>query len=266
MTSISWEEFEKQCTEYLKQTFGTLATFIHQGGADSTVPDILVTKSDTTKFYIEAKHTPAQCGQFVLLPNIESGTFEYSNQNKSEVNEYSQIIIEHMNNNFNSFCEAGTTGQDIVIQNSQEVFSNWIIKAYREKNVKFFITDNFTILPIEDFQKHFKVSAKYRIKRSGSNNIGRNRIKLVSDYISSKEDYGIMEITEVKDKLFVTSTKELDTTRFILIDNEYMFSTREDKFEIRKLSNTYNANVIFSIEKIQSAQGLTSEQFSTILK
>ena len=37
-----WEEFEIQCTDYLNNRFGAYARFFHQGGADSTVPDILV--------------------------------------------------------------------------------------------------------------------------------------------------------------------------------------------------------------------------------
>ena len=37
-----WKDFELDCTNYLIQKFGAYATFIHQGGTDSTVPDILV--------------------------------------------------------------------------------------------------------------------------------------------------------------------------------------------------------------------------------
>jgi hypothetical protein len=35
-----WEDFELQCTNYLNKKFGLYADFTHQGGADSTVPDI----------------------------------------------------------------------------------------------------------------------------------------------------------------------------------------------------------------------------------
>ena len=34
---ISWEAFELDCTNYLNNKFGKYATFIHQGGSDSTV-------------------------------------------------------------------------------------------------------------------------------------------------------------------------------------------------------------------------------------
>lgn len=59
-----WEDFEVECTDYLNKRFGAYARFIHQGGADSTVPDILVETNSGHSFYIDAKHSPAQCGQF----------------------------------------------------------------------------------------------------------------------------------------------------------------------------------------------------------
>ncbi|MCQ2386693.1 MAG: hypothetical protein MJ078_08535, partial [Clostridia bacterium] len=66
-----WEKFEYQCTDYLRKTFGQIADFIHQGGTDSTTPDILVCRPDGCRYYFEAKHCPAQCGQFVLIPNLQ---------------------------------------------------------------------------------------------------------------------------------------------------------------------------------------------------
>lgn len=35
----AWEEFEINTTRYLNDTYGEFATFIHDGGADSTIPD-----------------------------------------------------------------------------------------------------------------------------------------------------------------------------------------------------------------------------------
>lgn len=260
-----WESFEIKCTEYLQSSFGSLATFTHQGKSDSNVPDILVEKLDGSKFYIEAKHTPAQCGQFVLLSNSSTRTFNYSTKNKSQLNQYSQAIINYMNTEFNYFCEADTKGIQISFPGSNEIFINWIINSYLEKGVKFFITNDFTIFSIEDFANYFTVSAEYRKKRSGSNNVGYSRLKLVSDYISSG-DYDIKEIIPMKDKLFITSTQDLDNHRFTLGGNEYMFAIRGDVFEIRKLSNTKNANVIFSIDKVENVEGMMPEEFIHSLK
>lgn len=260
-----WEEFEIKCTNYLNQTFGTYATFTHQGGPNSTIPDILVETSSGNSFYMEAKHSPAQCGQFVLLPNIETETFEYSKQNVSRINTYAKMIIQHMNKSFDEFREAGTSGKEINMQNGSDIFSNWIIQTYQDKRTRFFITNNFTILPIERFQQYFDVTAKYRIKRSGSGNVGKSRLKSVMEYISS-HNYEITDFRVQKDKFFVISSQQLHNQRFILDGNEYMFSLRGNEYEIRKLSNTYNANVIFSIEHDSSVPGMNKNEFIEALK
>ena len=44
-----------------------------------------------------------------------------------------------------------------------------------------------------------------------------------------------------------------------------MFSQRGERYEIRKLSNTYNANVIFSVKLNEYASGLTDQEFITAL-
>lgn len=83
-TMATWDNFEIEATRYLENKFGSFASFIHQGGADSTVPDIFVRLKSGKSFYIEAKHSPAQCGQFVLLPNIQTKSFIYSRKNANQ--------------------------------------------------------------------------------------------------------------------------------------------------------------------------------------
>lgn len=258
-----WEEFEIQCTDYLNSKFDSYATFSHQGGADSTVADILVQTKTGNSFYIDAKHCPAQCGQFVLLPDLDSYTFQYSKQNVNRINKYAEMIIAYMNQDFDTFREAGTAGKDINMPNGSNIFANWIIQAYQEKGVTFFITNNYTILPIQQFSEYFEVSAKYRIKRSGSGNVGKNNINSVMDYIIS-HDYIITDSHSNGNKLFVSSPCNLHNKRFILRGIEYMFSLREDKYELRKLSNTYNANVIFSIKQ-KSTHSISDEFFIQFL-
>ena len=260
-----WEEFEIQCTNFLNSRFGAYATFFHQGGADSTVPDILVKTKSGNSFYIDAKHSPAQCGQFVLLPNLDTETFEYSHLNVNLINRCTEIIMDYMNKDFNAFREAGTAGKDIDMPNGSDIFADWIIQAYKDKGVKFFITNNYTILPIERFREYFDVTAKYRIKRSGSGNVGKSRLKTVMDYIST-HDYVITDFRVVGDKLFVVSPQQLHDHRFILRGIEYMFSLRRDIYEIRRLSNTYNANVIFSIRYKASMPGISEPEFIDCLK
>jgi len=259
----TWEQFEIDCTRFLMEQFGEYATFIHQGGSDSTVPDIKVTTKKNKQFYIEAKHSPAQCGQFVLLPNIETRKFEYSRLNSTEINEFSQVIINHMNNNFEEFKEAGTAGKNIEFDNCQNVFNDWIVKTYKDKGVKFFITNNNVILPIEEFAEYFNVSAKYRIKRSGSSSVGSGNIDKVTEYL--KSTFSNIELKTTYDKIFIYTNDNLHNQRFIIGRNEFMISKRENNFEVRKLSNTFNANVIFSIELKTNKGGISIADFIFIL-
>lgn len=254
-----WMDFEIDCTDYLNDRFRAYAHFIHQGGADSTVPDILVETKHGNSFYMDAKHSPAQCGQFVLLPNLSSRTFEYSQKNVNHINIYAEKIIAHMNSQFDEFREAGTAGKDIIMEDDSSIFSNWIIQTYQEKGVAFFITNHYTILPIDRFREYFDVTAKYRIKRSGSNSVGKSQLAPVLNYIESH--YTIHDSRMEGNKLFVTSNDNLHNLRFLLGDYEYMFSLRDREYEIRKLSNTYNANVIFSIKLIAKQPGLSDENF-----
>ena len=259
----TWEQFEIDCTRFLMEQFGEYATFIHQGRSDSTVPDIKVTTKKNKQFYIEAKHSPAQCGQFVLLPNIETRKFEYSRLNSTEINKFSQVIINHMNNNFEEFKEAGTAGKNIEFDNCQNVFNDWIVKTYKDKGVKFFITNNNVILPIEEFAEYFDVSAKYRIKRSGSSSVGSGNIDKVTEYL--KSTFSNIELKTTYDKIFIYTNDNLHNQRFIIGRNEFMISKRENNFEVRKLSNTFNANVIFSIELKTNKGGISIADFIFIL-
>lgn len=258
-----WEEFETECTNYLNEKFGTYAKFSRQGGSDSTIPDILVNTNSGNSFYIEAKHSPAQCGQFVLFPNLETRSFEYSASNVNRINQYAEMIMEYMNNDFDEYREAGTAGKNIDMPHGSDIFTNWIIQTYADKGVKLFITNDYTILPLSNFSDYFDVSAKYRIKRSGSSNVGKSRMKFLMEYINN--NYSITNFYTDGDKLFVSSKQQLHNQRFILEGNEYMFSLRGKNFEIRKLSNTYNANVIFSI-KCKLTQGITNDEFIAYLK
>lgn len=254
-----WEDFENQCTEYLNQKFGKYAVFTHKGGADSTVPDILVSTKNGNSFYIEAKHSPAQCGQFVLLPDLKTKSFRYSDLNATELNESSQKIIAYMNQDFEAFKEAGTAGKTINISDQTNIFSNWIIRTYADKGVKFFITNDNTIVPLEHFSEYFDISAKYRIKRSGSGSVGKSRLDCVMDYIRS-HDYAVTAFRTEENKLYVTSQNQLKNQKFVLNDHEYMFAARKNEYEIRKLSNTYNANVIFSVI-FKETKGLSDDDF-----
>lgn len=239
----NWQEFEKECTKYLNDTYGNMFTL--EGGSDSTKADINVTTKTGNEFYIDVKQSPAQSGQFVLLPDIETQTFIYSTLNATPINDEAKAMMHHMNSDFDNYKESGTKGREIIFDNCANVFCNWIFNYYKSKNAKYFITNEFIILPIEKLSTYFDIKAMYRVKRSGSSGVGKSNAITVLNHI--KSNFSISSHRLDAAKLFVKSDIDMHNTRFILNGYEYMFSKRDDEYEIRKLSNTFNANVIFSI-------------------
>ncbi len=244
------EKFENNCYEYLKQNYQN-TTFHLEGGMDSTKSDIAILKNGVPNFYIEAKDSAAQSGQFVLLPDEESETFVFSPKNRSMPNEMTEMIIQYMNNDFHKFNNAGTAGEPLHIDSS--VFSDWIITHYIDKNVKYVISyeNNFVILPIRKFSSYFEISAKYRIKKSGSGYPAKRDLIIVQNEIKTLYPSALIVINN--SKLFVTLNEPLYQDKFVIGKYTYYFSQQDtNTYKITRLSNTYNMNVIFSIKLIKS--------------
>ncbi len=255
------EKFETSCYEYLKNSYTTKKTkFHHEGGMDSTTSDIAVVKNGKIDFYIEAKDSSAQSGQFVLLPNEDNETFVFSPRNKSKPNEMTNIIIEYMNSNFQRFHNAGTSGEPLNI--NATVFADWIIEHYKNKNVKYVISysRDYVIFPIRKFKQYFDIVANYRIKKSGSGNPAQKDIACVKQCISNY--YANAKFAQADKKLYAEITEPLTTDKFALGNYTYYLSERSsNKYEVRKLSNTYNMNVIFSIKLIKTQDAADLEEF-----
>ena len=242
------EDFEIRCFEYLRKMYRSKTTdFNRKGGMDSTTSDIAVIKNGHVDYYIEAKDSAAQSGQFVLLPDESSKTFIFSPRNHSEQNEMTEIIIDYMNHDFDRFNAAGTSGESLDIDSS--VFSDWIINHYSERNVKYFISykDNYVVFPIRRFASYFDVIANYRIKKSGSGHPAQKDIPSIKQLISKA--YPSSVFTFDGKKLSVTITDSVMQNRFVSGKYTYYLSQKNAiTYEIRRLSNTYNMNVIFSIQ------------------
>lgn len=246
----AWECFEDECTRYLNKCFGTYAKFTHKGGTNSTVPDILVETHVGNSFYIEVKESSAQSGQFVLLPDENNRRFVFSSRNKTESNLYTEMITEHMNNNFDRYIVAGTAGCSVDIDKC--IFEQWIVNSLKAKGVKFIITKgkNYVIFPISRYGMYFDIDAKYRLKRSGSS---EPSIKNRNDVINWLEnESAVNEISIEEKKIYVKGNNSLDGKKFNINNFTYLIAPRaESSYEIRKLSNTSNMNVIFSINLIK---------------
>lgn len=240
---MSWRNFEEECTLYLNKKYGI--KFEQQGEFDSTVSDILY-RGEKKDFYIEAKMPNAQCGQFVLLSDLKNGVFKYSPKNKTSENQYTKMIVDLMNSNFHKFCNSGTAGSYINMPKS--IFYNWIINYYKEKDVEFFITKNqgeFLIFHIDQFPKYFDVTAKYREKKSGSSSL--------NNYNKSDFEYA-MSIAGIDfsfSGLDIISDNYLDRVKVNGKKYDYLLRKNGSTYKVRKLSNTRNSNVIFSIELME---------------
>lgn len=256
----NWEICEKECFEYLKSKYADkIFDFEHNGGFDSTKSDILLKKNGIVCFYIESKMTAAQCGQFVVKQ--EQGRFVNSENNRHQKSLIEEVIIDKINEQFEFYANPGTAGKSLNIE--KEYFYEWICNFYKTKNVKYFIVEkevgknkltaeNFIIFPIKHFQRYFDVFATYRVKKSGSKVPSKNCIEEIEN---SLENQGIThsEIDFKDDKAYIGIQNKTEKFKIQALNYDYQFNPIKEKlFEIRQLSNTKNANVIFSISLVKN--------------
>lgn len=243
-----WEIFESDCVNVLNREYSKYnVTFEGTGKSDSTQSDIKVLKNKSLLFFIECKMNVAQSGQFVLLP--KDTHFIYSPGNEFEINEFSQVILNYINDNFELYKNVGTASLDIPL--SKEIFNSWIINHYKSKNAKYIITSYNSlglIFPIEKLGDYFNVTANFRIKGSGSSSLPTSHSNAVSNFFSQKYGSSYSRMYTNGNKYLVEcSTRIPDKTEFSLDSTRYFIREQgNNTYEIRKLSNTRNANVIFS--------------------
>lgn len=236
-----WKLFELDCNAYLNKKYGNF--FTHFGFSNSTISDIKY-ENNKKMFYIEVKMPSAQSGQFVLLPDYQNKKFIFSPNNKTKPNKSTDFIIAYMNKHFEKYAHVDSIGQNIDID--PKIFNEWITNTYKDKGVKFMITKgkDYIIFPINQYGNYFFITAKYRIKKSGSSKVPKSKQQEVLKKLTQ------MNINfELTDDFNIKSNNHLNKLKFQVDDSEYMFSYfKENIYHIRKLSNTRNANVIFSIE------------------
>lgn len=257
-----WGIFEEECFEFLSKTYGSVSVkFEKSGMSDSTAPDVKVFINGVNTFNIETKMSSAQCGQFVLIPDDINKLFNFSSQNKYPENEYSNKMKELMNKDFIGYMKAGTAGKKLEMEES--IFYSWIKGYYAKKNVKFFITKStgYVIIPIEKFEQYFDVSTTYRMKKSGSSEPSKDNYAEIKELLNKS---GVDVNLENKGKkLFIVSKRDIGELKLYGVNYNYKLAKKDDyKFEVRRLSNTCNSNVIFSI-KLKKGQ---DEQDIQLLK
>lgn len=243
-----WEKNEIDCCTFLNNTYGYTGTLFNRiGGSDSTHSDILV-KTKKEEFYIEAKMSSAQCGQFVLFPDNNKSVFIFSPKNKNKLTESCGEIIQMMNDDYDYYSSSDKNKSMPISEAACALYARCIIDNYKSKDVRFIIAhDNgeFTILPLEKLREYFDISAVYRVKKSGSGNPTSEQVKLLTDYLKQKCPDVSVKIDG--DHCLVYNCPS--SLHKVTIGN-YDYLLRDDGgyCTVRRLSNTYNSNVIFSIK------------------
>lgn len=251
--SESWQLFEDECVAFLNATYGSIASFVPYGKSDSTVPDVLVRKKNGESFYIEIKSDAAQSGQFVLIPDSVNKSFRYSPRNHTPVFNSTHCIMEYMNDNYQDFVNAGTAGFRIDLP--EKLFSDWIVDYYSSKKTSFFITkgEHFIIFPVDAFSKYFTASCCYRMKKSGSANPGKTDLQEIKTLLEANNISGKAYFSDghlILDTKSPLAGRRLQGSKFTF----YFAVNDNGGFTIKKLSNTCNSNVIFSIRLKRTKQ------------
>lgn len=255
MAKEKWQQAEDECVAFLERTFKSAnITFDHKGGSDSSQSDIKLLKNNIQQFYIEAKSAAAQCGQFVVLD--QNGKFVYSPRNKVKpASSYSMEYIKIMQANYDTYKACGTAGSSFDSSHKQLAY-NWVKDFYKRKKTKYMIVEkvlgvtaqsNFIIFPLEKFDKYFDISATYRIKTSGSNSPNS---KDVSEILAVLRDNKINVVkNEFSDGHYYVHCSGLKNKQQLKGPNfRWQFNMEgTNLYQVRKLSNTNNANVIFGI-------------------
>lgn len=255
----NWEKFEDECFKYLKGKYHKDAKIDAYGKSDSTKADIEITPSNDVSFFVEVKSSDAQCCQFVLFPDKKKKKFLFSKSNKTPKTDACNKIISYMNRFYKKFSKVNSSG--IPIKIDQNILYELVSDFYKSKDVKFFMTKNedYIIFPIEDFSSYFDICALYRKKRSGSSmpNEKNNRKEIESGLVQYDIKGTItFNVSTGTTRCFLhTDNGNLHNKRIICDNYTYLFkdntysqalSTQLSQYayEIRRLSNTNNPNVI----------------------
>ena len=252
----NWEIFEEESSRYLNELYKhSSLTFKATGGKDSQSSDIKVFDQDEYLFSIEAKYAPSQSGQFVLME--EEGSYILSPASKFENNDYTQQIIDHLNEHKETYSPKGQ--KSIEIDMKPDVLAGWVREHYRRKDSHLIITstklnDYKVIVPIENINDYFDVSAVIRRKRSGTSYVAKRRIEhCVSELkqFATTRRLHIKEIVQEK-KPYVVFHEDVSLTKTErYVGEDYFLSPKKDGgYYLKTRSKTNNLNVIFSLHYV----------------
>jgi hypothetical protein len=255
-SSVASDSFEKSCIRFLKKNYPD-HNFILKGGDNKTVLDILVDDS----FYIECKMTEstvspkkgAQVTGFGIKPSEDNKSFILSNTVTS--NEYANIILKYINDNFDEFIKVSkphTKTCDINLD--QKLFATYIYNYYNNKGAKFFIINynkKFVLFKntISNLLKYFDISACARYYSNGTKSLPTKYIDPVLSVLKNK--YNITNVVLNNDSVYIKS-EDLIETPYIDCDTcqIYLSDYKQEPgtYRVMKCQNIGSTRVLFTIK------------------
>lgn len=250
-----WKEFEKLSVDFLKSNIRNKDISIkHFRNSDSTKSDILVTFNKSGKsFYIETKMPISQTSQFVV--ELDDNKFIYGKNNTFKTNEYSEIIIDLLNKNFDYYKNVGKRGMEVSVP--PDIALGWIKSNMNNKNVKFVMSKDskgkIVSIPLENFNDFFDIKTILRRKRSGTNKLSK---KYYDDFIKNiKINFknNIIKIYTKNNRLFVKFDMELSKedcyieSDLLLEKRYYLSKIDKNTYQVKLTSSTNNPNIIFEL-------------------
>ena len=256
---MDWKDFEINATKYLNATYGNNSlTFKHEGGFDSSKPDIYVYRDEVNIFNIECKFKNSQSSQFVLLEDPSNKTLSFSSRNKSNEDDAKDLLV-HVNQNYDYYSKKTSTNRrNNKLICEQDIINNYIVTNLSRKSsivITSDFTNNFsdskplTISKIVDIPINYNITGTYRTKQSGTRKANDNDIQSLN-----------LETEKINNKFFVYDPDQRLNSYHD--NNIFLSKVNSDGLrEVRKRSKTYNSNIIFSLSLNDEAKIHTPKSF-----
>lgn len=253
---MPWKKFEKDATNFLKNKIKEKNIIIESlGGSDSTAKDIKIFKKNKLKAIIEIKEENAQIGQLVVILNQDKSKFVLS-KNSIDFEEKLKIssdILKYINNNFKEYKNPSQKG--LKLKCSKEVSYNYLDKFNKIKKYDYFLSknknDEIKLVEVKNFKKYFNITPIIRRKKSGSAHLNIKDYKKVETYVQkiigikiNKDDKGYFLSIPNEQRNNFQKKKE---RYFVIGEDEFYLSPKENIHYIKKCSKTNNPNIIFEI-------------------
>lgn len=253
---MPWKKFEEDASNFLKNKIKEKDIIIKSlGGSDSTAKDIKIFKKNKLKAIIEIKEENAQMGQLVVIFNQEKSKFVLSKKSidYEEKLKISSDILKYLNNNFKEYKNPSQKG--LKLKCNKEISYNYLDKFNRIKKYDFFLSknknDEIKLVEVKNFKKYFDIIPIIRRKKSGSAHLNIKDYKKVETYI--KKIIGIKIIKDKKGYFLTIPDKQRNNFQrksdryFVIGEDEFYLSPKDNIHYIKKCSKTNNPNIIFEI-------------------